>query len=237
MGFVHPSVKIGQGVVIGSEVIIEAGCSIGHYSIVEGATHIGPDNKIGHHVVLGGEPQDLKFKGGGRLTIGRGNTFREFCTVHVGHLTEEGTLLGDDNMFLTGAHVGHDCRVGSRNFLANQLLLAGHVEIGDDVNISGHVGAHQFCRIGSHVMISGMSAIRRDVPPYAMVQGDPAKVIGINRVGMSRKGFDGATLTAIREAYRCFRNQIPLEGNPFFDELCRFKENSDRGLTPMKSKA
>lgn len=233
MGVIHPSVKIGPGVIIGDRVTIEEGCEIGPYSIIEGETHIGAYNKISSHVVIGAEPQDLKYQNeGGKLTIGRGNTFREFFTVHIGHLTPEGTVIGNENYFLTGSHVGHDCQIGDKNFIANQVLLAGHVIMGDHNNISGNTCVHQFCKIGHHTMVSGLSGIRADIPPYVLVQGDPAKVIGINKVGLSRKGWSKEELFALREAFRCFRNKIePKEKNPYFEELLEFKQNSDRGLT------
>lgn len=237
MGYIHPTVKVGVGALIASTVTIEAGCHIGPYSILEGDTHIGPDNKFYAHTIIGGEPQDHKFKGGGRLTIGRGNTFREFVTVHVGHLTEGGTVIGDENMFLTDAHVGHDCKIGDHNFLANQVLLAGHVEMGNHINMSGNAGAHQFCHIGSHAMISGLTGIRQDVPPYSMIQGDPARWIGINKIGLQRKGWSSEQLFQLREAFRCYRNGLELEGNPYYQELLDFKAQSERGVMRLRSKS
>ena len=236
MGFVHPSVQIGVGALIGPDVTIEEGCSIGPYSIIEGDTHIGPDNKIFSHVILGGEPQDHKFKGGGKLTIGRGNVFREFVTIHVGHLTERGTVIGDDNMLLTSVHLGHDCILGDRNFIANNTMMAGHVEIMNDVNISGHVGSHQFCRIGSHAMVSGMSAIRQDVLPYSMVQGDPARMIGLNKVGLRRKGWSPDQILALQDAFRHFRNGESSPSNIYWSEFQAFKGKSDRGLMKIGKK-
>ena len=232
MGVIHPSFKIGPGVIIGDRVSIEEGCEIGAYSILEGETHIGAYNKISPHVVLGSEPQDLKYKGeGGKLTIGRGNVFREFFTAHIGHLTSEGTKIGNDNYFLTGSHVGHDCCIGDQNFIANQVLLAGHVIMGDQNNLSGNTCVHQFCKIGSHTMISGLSGIRADVPPFVLVQGDPAKIIGINKVGLSRKGWSKDSLFMLREAFRLFRNKLePEQNNPYYDQLIGFRKNSDRGL-------
>lgn len=232
MGVVHPSVKIGPGVIIGDRVTIEEGCEIGAYSILEGETYIGAYNKISPHVVLGADPQDLKYKGqGGKLTIGRGNIFREFFSAHIGHLTPEGTIIGNENYFLANSHVGHDCQLGDQNFIANQVLLAGHVIMGHQNNLSGNAGVHQFCKIGSHTMISGLSGIRADVPSYAMVQGDPAKIIGINKVGLMRKGWSKEDLFMLKEAYRCFRNKLsPKTNNPYFDQLLEFQKNSDRGL-------
>jgi UDP-N-acetylglucosamine acyltransferase len=232
MGVIHPSVKIGPGVIIGDQVTIEEGCEIGPYAIIDGETHIGAYNKISAHVVIGTEPQDLKYKGeGGKLTIGRGNTFREFFTAHIGHLTTEGTVIGNDNYFLTDAHVGHDCSIGNQNFIANQVLLAGHVKMGDNNNFSGNAGVHQFCNIGDYTMVSGLSGIRGDVPSYALVQGDPAKIIGINKVGLSRNGWSKEDIYSLKDAFRCFRNNLkPKKKNPFYDELIKFRQNSDRGI-------
>jgi len=235
VGSIHSSVKIGPGVIIDDQVTIEEGCEIGAYCIFKGDTHVGPYNKFSSHVIIGGDPQDLKYKGGGRLTIGRSNYFREFVTIHRGHLSEKGTIIGNDNNFLTDSHVGHDCVIGDHNFIANQVLLAGHVELGDWTNFSGNAGVHQFCKIGSHVMISGLSGIRQDVLPYAMVQGDPARIIGINSVGLTRKGWSKEKLFALKEAYRCFRNKIePKQKNEFFEELQVFKMNSHRGVIKFK---
>jgi UDP-N-acetylglucosamine acyltransferase len=234
VAYIHPSVTMGPGVLIGEDVSIEAGCHLGAYSIFEGDTHIGPDNRFFSHTIIGGEPQDHKFRGGGKLVIGSGNTFREFVSVHRGHLTGHGTVIGSNNMFLTGAHVGHDCVIGNQNFLANQILLAGHVEIDSFTNISGGAGVHQFCRIGSYAMISGLSGIRQDVLPYAMVQGDPAMVIGINKVGLSRKGFSAEQIFLIQDSYRRIRQQIEGNASVYWEELQVFIQKSQRGLLKFK---
>ena len=234
MSYIHPSVVLGPGVLIGDSVTVEAGCSIGAYSVIEGDTHIGSDNRFFSHTIIGGEPQDHKFKGGGRLVIGKGNTFREFVSIHRGHLSEHGTVLGDNNMFLTGAHVGHDCVIGCNNFLANQVMLAGHVEIDNFANISGGVAVHQFCRIGSYVMISGLSGIRQDVLPYAMVQGNPAHVIGINKIGLQRKGFSMEQIFQIQDSYRRIRQNLEGIESPHWNELLAFQQKSERGLIKFK---
>ena len=234
MTTIHPSVVLGPGVLIGDEVTIESGCHIGAYSVIEGPTHIGPDNRFFSHTIIGGDPQDHKYQGGGRLVIGRGNTFREFVSVHRGHLSDHGTVVGDNNMFLTGAHIGHDCCIGQNNFLANQVLLAGHVEIANYANISGGVAVHQFCRIGSYVMISGLSGIRQDVLPYAMVQGDPAQIFGINKIGLQRKGFSTEQIFQIQDAYRCIRQKVQGLESSFSEELQKFIQKSDRGVIKFK---
>jgi UDP-N-acetylglucosamine acyltransferase len=228
---VHPTVKLGPGVIVGEQVVIEEGCIIGPYVVLDGDTHIGPENRIDSFSVIGVEPQDHKFKGGGKLKIGKRNRFREHCTVHRGHLTDEGTLIGDDNNFFTGVHIAHDCRVGDQNLIANLTMLAGHCEVGSYTNISGHAGFHQFCKVGDHVMISGMSAVRQDIPPYCMVQGDPARAVGINRIGLERKGWSREQILQLKEAFRLLRNgKKPVASNPFCDELMEFKKKSGRGL-------
>jgi UDP-N-acetylglucosamine acyltransferase len=235
MQAVHPSVKIEDGAIIGENVTIGEKCKIGAYSIITGDTHIGSNNVFYPHTIIGGDPQDLKFKGGGKLTIGNGNTFREFSTVHRGHLTDEGTVIKDNNHFLTNAHVGHDCKVGNYNFIANNVLMAGHVELGNYINVSGNAGFHQFCKVGDHVMISGLSGVRQDVLPYALVQGDPAKILGINSIGLKRRGMAEDDISKIKEAFRMFRNK--LSGiNEYSDILLDFKMKSNRGIISFKSK-
>jgi len=233
MSDVHPSVICEDGVIIGNNVTIGAGCKIGAYSIITGETIIGENNIFYPHTIIGGDPQDYKFKGGGKLTIGNNNTFREFSTVHRGHLTDLGTVINDDNNFFTAAHVGHDCKIGNHNFLANNVLLAGHVELGSFINFSGNAGSHQFCRIGDHAMISGLSGIRQDVPPYALVQGDPAVILGINSIGLKRRGWSEEEVVKLKDAYRLFRNQLSGE-NEYLDILNAFKEESDRGMISFK---
>ncbi len=233
----HPSVVKGPGVIISDDVKIDKDCVLGAYSIFTGPCVIGSGNRFSAHTVIGGDPQDRKFKEGGSLTIGNGNVFREFCTIHRGHLTETGTVIGDNNMFLVSSHVGHDCKIGHRNFIANLVLLAGHCEVGDDTNLSGYVGAHQFCRIGSGVMVSGSSAIRQDILPYAMVQGDPARHIGINTVGLKRLGWENDAIFSLKEAFRLFRaGEQTCHENLFLAELLAYKKASQRGIAAFASK-
>ena len=231
MSSIHPTVELGPGVLLGEEVVIEKDCSIGPYVVIEGDTHIGQGTRIDSFAVIGAEPQDHKFQGGGKLRVGRHNRIREHCTIHRGHLTEGGTILGDHNNFFTGVHIGHDCRVGDHNLIANLTMLAGHCEIGSYANISGHAGFHQFCKVGDHVMISGMSAVRQDIPPYCMVMGDPARAVGINRIGLERKGWSKEQIYLLKDAYRRFRNgKEPDLENPYCRELIEFQKSSERGM-------
>ena len=235
MSAVHPSVVSETGVIIGEDVTIGAGCKIGAYSIINGPTVIGENNVFSPHSIVGGDPQDWKFKEGGKLTIGNNNIFREFSSIHRGHLTKEGTIIGNDNTFFTNAHVGHDCKIGNNNVIANNVLLAGHCEMGDYVNMSGNAGAHQFCRIGSHTMISGLSGLRQDVLPYSIVQGDPAVMLGINSIGLKRKGWSDEELVHLKEAFRLYRNSLSGD-NKYLDILLEFKNQSQRGIISFKRK-
>lgn len=221
---------MGPGVVVDENVVIGAGCKLGAYSIFTGPALIGPDNVFGSHVVIGADPQDKKFSGGGLLTIGSGNVFREFVTIHRGHLSETGTVIGNGNWFLCGAHAGHDCKIGDDNFFSNNVLLAGHVEIGNKVNLSGYVGLHQFCRVGDLAMISGHSGVRGDIYPYSLVHGDPAVHLGINKVGLEREGWSVEQRTAMKEAFRLLRAHAGEGGGEYLERLIEFGEHSKRGM-------
>ncbi len=198
-------VRIGAFTVIGAEAEIGDGTTIGPHCSVSGATRIGRDNRIVGHAAIGGDPQDKKF-GGERteLVVGDRNVIREFVTVNRG--TGEGggvTRVGDDNWLLAYTHIAHDCAVGDRCVFSNNSTLAGHVQVGDWVIMSGFAGVHQFCRIGAHAFLGMGVLISGDVPPYTMVAGDAqGRPRGINSEGLKRRGFDGERIGAIKRAYR-----------------------------------
>ncbi len=154
--------------------------------------------------VIGSRPQDLKYKGeDSELVIGRDNRIREHVTMNPG--TEGGgmkTTVGDGCLFMVGAHVAHDCRVGNRVILANNATLAGHVTVGDYAVIGGLSAVHQFVRIGAHAMIGGMSGIESDIIPYGQASGERAGLVGLNLVGLKRRSFDREAIHALRGAYR-----------------------------------
>ncbi len=217
---VHPSARIAEGVqigpyaVIGEHVSIGSGTWIGPHAVIEGWTEIGPDNKIFQFASVGAIPQDLKFSGEKTyLRIGARNTVREFVTLHLG--TESGggeTIIGDDNLFMAYAHVAHDCRVGNRVILANGATLAGHVSVDDFAILGGLSAIHQFSRVGAHVMISGGAMVTQDIPPFTIAQGDRAKTVGINVVGLKRRGFSEESIAGIKQAYKIvFRSGLRLE--------------------------
>src|SRR5512146_845832 len=188
LAFVHPTAQLAEDVVVGPfayvgpEVNLGAGCLLHHHAQIEGQTTAGPHNEFFPNCLLGSYAQDLKYRGGPcRLTIGSHNKFRENCTVHIG--TEDGggnTRIGDHNLIMVGAHIAHDCEVGSNVILANNVLLAGHVVVEDWVVISGGAASHHFVTFGQHSFVGGLSAITKDVPPYMIVEGHPSGVRGIN---------------------------------------------------------
>lgn len=240
-----PSVSVGPYVVIGEHVRIGAGTTVGPHAVIEGYTEIGCDNQIFQFASVGAVPQDLKFHGEkSYLKIGDRNKIREFVTIHLG--TEDGggiTTIGDDNLFMAYAHVAHDCIVKDHVILANAATLAGHVEVDSFAILGGLSAVHQFTRVGCHVMASGGSMIGQDVVPYAIVQGDRAKPVGLNLTGLKRRGFSSAALANIKNMYKIvFRSNLKLEeaiekiSNEFdthADEVLtyiEFLQKSERGL-------
>jgi UDP-N-acetylglucosamine acyltransferase len=208
---VDPSARIGANVEIGAYSIVGAGVElgdgsrIGPHCTIEGPTRIGRDNRFHGHAAIGGDPQDKKYAGERtELAIGDRNVIREFATINRG--TGQGggaTRIGDDNWLLAYVHVAHDCRIGNGCVFSNNATLAGHVEIGDFVILSGFAGVHQFCRIGAHAFV-GMGAFDNgDVPPFVMVaQEGYGRPRGVNAEGLKRRGFDAGRIAAIKRAYR-----------------------------------
>ena len=207
---IDPSATIGANVtigaysVIGAEVEIGDGTVIGPHVVIEGPTRIGRDNRIAQFASLGGEPQDKKFAGERtELVIGDRNLIREFVTINRG--TGEGggaTRIGNDNWLLAYVHIAHDCQLGNHVVFSNYAALAGHVEVGDWTVFAGYSGAHQFCKVGAHAFVAGGAILTRDLPPYVMIAGNPAKPNSINSEGLKRRGFDATRIAAIKRAYR-----------------------------------
>lgn len=202
---IHPTVKIAPYAIIGPDVEIGENTEIGAHAIIAGHTTIGRDNVIHTSAVIGTPPQDLKFKGEKTfLKIGNGNHFREFVTVHLAEGEGTSTIIGDNNLFMAYVHIAHNCIVGSNNILSNCATLAGHVEIGNRAVLGGFTGIHQFCKIGDMVMIGGMSKIVKDVPPFIRIDGNPARVIGLNSVGLRRNMVSKESLNNIKQLYKVF---------------------------------
>lgn len=234
---VDPRAELGDGVavgpfsIIGPEVQIGAGTVIGPYVRIEGRVRIGRENRILHGAAIGLPPQDLGYRGEPTgVIIGDRNMIREYVTIH--RATGEGqfTRIGDENFLMAYAHVAHNCRIGSGVILVNAAQLAGYVEVGDHAFISGLVGVHQFVRIGAYAMIGGVARVVQDVPPFMLAAGIPLRVVGLNLVGLRRKGFTPDRIRPLKEAYRLlYLRPIPLE--EALEELTRhFPENPDIAL-------
>lgn len=247
---VHPNAKLGRNVVIGPYAIIgenvELGdnCVVGPHVTIEGWTTIGQGNRFFHSGSIGCEPQDLKFKGEKSfLVIGDNNIFRENVTISRG--TEGGggeTRIGSNNLFMAYSHVAHDCQIGNHIILGNCSALAGHVVVEDRAIISGLTGVHQFSKIGKMCMIGACSKIVKDIPPFILVDGNPAKVSGINVVGLRRNNIPPEVRDEIKKAYRIlYRSNLivsraveqmeqELQSSPEIDHFIRFLRNAERGI-------
>ena len=237
-------VSVGPYTVIGEHVVIGSGTTVASHVVIEGWTEIGSDNRIFQFSSIGANPQDLKYAGQKTyLKIGDRNRIREFTTLNRG--TAEGgglTTVGNDNLFMAYSHVAHDCIVHDHAVLANGATLAGHVEVESAAILGGLVAVHQFCRVGCHTMISGGSMVNQDIPPYTIAQGDRAKTVGLNLIGLKRCGFPEGTVRGIKKAYRLvFRSGLNLEGalqkiadeiemSPELDHFVSFIKNSQRGI-------
>lgn len=207
-------VEIGAYSLIGPNVCIGPGTQVGPHCIIDGHTRIGANNVFYRFCSIGGMPQDKKYRGEPtRLEIGDGNMFREYVTINTGTAQDVGvTRLGDDNWIMAYVHVAHDCQLGSHIIIANSVQLAGHIHIDDWAIIGGQSAVHQFVHIGAHSMVGGSSAIRQDIPPYVVGAGDPFRPVGINSEGLKRRGYDAATISAIKDAYKLlYRRQLKVE--------------------------
>ncbi|HKV35884.1 MAG TPA: acyl-ACP--UDP-N-acetylglucosamine O-acyltransferase [Pyrinomonadaceae bacterium] len=233
---IHSTAIIEDNVEIGPD------CEVGAYAVIKRFTRLGARNRIYEHAVVGGEPQDVKFKGEESfLEIGDDNIIREFCTLHRASGAGETTRIGSRNFFMVGVHVAHNCVIGDDNIFANEVALAGHITIEDRVFLSNGVGAHQFVRMGRYAMVGGKSKIVQDVLPFFITDGNPPRVRGLNTVGLTRAGFSEEAKRVLKNAYRAlFKSTAPLaevleELDQVEDEnvahLVKFIRGSKRGFT------
>jgi len=207
---VHPRAELGDGVEIGPYCVIGAGVRIGagtvlhNHVTVQGACEIGEENMIYPFAVLGGDPQDLKYAGSRTMVrIGNRNKIREHATIHRG--TELGggvTRIGNDTLIMVNAHVGHDCTVEDSVVIANNTMAGGHCLIEEGAAIGGGAGIHHYTTIGKLAFVGGMSRIRKDVPPYVVVEGSPAEPKKINTTALSRRRWPGDEIERLRKAFR-----------------------------------
>jgi UDP-N-acetylglucosamine acyltransferase len=208
---VHPAARIGQGTIIGAnctigpEVTIGSRCRIDPSVAIDGWTEIGDETHIFPMASIGLAPQDLKYRGERtRLTIGRRNTIREFATINRGTAGGGGqTSIGDQNLLMAYVHVAHDCHVGSHTIFGPHATLGGHVTVEDYANISAGSAVHQFCRVGKYGFIGGYSVVTKDALPFGRTIGSrPARIFGVNSVGLVRRGFNADTINQLKHAYR-----------------------------------
>jgi len=237
-------VRIGAFSVIGPEVTIGADAEVGHHCVLEARVEIGERAKIGHGAILGGRPQDLKFKDGtpSGVRIGAETEIREYVTVHRSTRAGECTEIGTGCLIMAMSHVAHDCRLGDGVIVINYAGITGHCEIGDRATIGGYVGLVPFTRVGSYAYIGGCSKVTADVPPYVLVDGNPAGAHAINVVGLRRAGMKPADRRLLQDAYRLLyrsglvpqraaeriRLELPIEGP--VAHLLEFIAGSRRGI-------
>lgn len=210
---VDPTVEIGPFSIIGKDVKIGKHTKIASHVVIEGNTEIGEDNRIFTGAVIGGEPQDLKYKGAASLTkIGNGNTIREYVTINRATGESEATIIGDNNLLMAYVHVAHNCAIENQVIMANAVNMAGHVRIESRAVIGGVCGIHQFVHIGELSMIAGCSRIVHDVPPYMLVEGTPSRVRVLNQVGLKRAGITSEESQSLKKAFRIlYRSGLGLE--------------------------
>jgi len=237
-------VQIGPYSIIGPDVTIGKNTVIGPHVVIEKHTDIGENCNILQFASIGGDPQDLKYKGEKtRVVIGNNNLIREFVTINRATSADIGvTMIGNNNLLMAYCHVAHNCRLGNFVVMANSANLAGHIHIEDHAIIGGLSGIHQFTRIGSHAFVGGVSAVAKDVPPFLTVAGNHAKPYGLNVVGLRRRGFTEDTLKALKRAYKLvYRSSLLLSTAlekirtevadiPEVRMFVEFIEKSERGI-------
>ena len=207
-------VQIGPFSVIGAGVEIGPECTIGPHAVIKGPTRIGRGNRIYQFASIGDDPQDKKYRGEPtRLEIGDDNTIREYCTLNRGTIQDQGvTRIGSRNWIMAYVHIAHDCVLGNDIVMANNASLAGHVQIEDCAILGGFAMVHQFCKIGAHAFLQFAAGVNRDVPPFVVASGIPARPAGLNTEGLRRHGFDADRVGALKKAYKLlYRSGLRLE--------------------------
>lgn len=240
----HPTVEVGPYTIIDDGAVIGEGTVIGSGVRIHGHTRIGAHNQIFDNAVLGALPQDLGFdpQTESYLLIGDHNTLREGVNISRAKVAGAATRLGDHNFLMCNVHLGHDCDFASHVIIAPGAVIGGHVTVADRAFISGVVAVHQFCRIGQLAMVAGGTKVVKDIPPFAMADGNPATLIGNNVVGLRRNGFDAGQRSAIKQCYKTlFKSGLNIsralaqlkggEPGPEVQSVIDFFEQSERGVT------
>ncbi|XP_074280689.1 putative acyl-[acyl-carrier-protein]--UDP-N-acetylglucosamine O-acyltransferase, mitochondrial [Silene latifolia] len=262
---VHPNATLGHGVSIGPFCTVGSSAKLGnacklysgthifgntqlgdHCTLMTGAvvgdelpgkTVIGSNNVIGHHAVVGVKCQDLKYKTGDEcfLYVGDNNDIREYSSIHRSSKPDDKTVIGDENLIMGSCHIAHDCKIGSKNILANNTLLAGHVVVKDYVHTAGAVVVHQHCHLGSFCFIGGGSVVSQDVPMFMMVSGERTEIRGLNLVGLRRCGFSVTEIKSLRAAYRKIFMPPNGESGSFDDRLTEVEQHEELGQVEVIS--
>ncbi len=256
------SVKIHPQSIVSDKAQLSSGVEVGPFSIIEDNVEIGANTKIGPHVlitgftsigkncqvfkgaVLGSQPQDLKYSGEkSYLQIGDSNVIREFVTANPGTDEESKTIIGNNNLIMAYSHIAHDCNIGNYCVLANAATLAGHVELADNVVIGGLVAVHQFCRLGRLSIVGGCSKVVQDVPPFAMADGHPVQIKGVNLIGLKRNKISSEILRSLKQAFKilffqkhnlgvaCRKAEEKFGNMPEIKLLLEFIKTSSRGIS------
>lgn len=246
---VDAGAQLGESVTIGPWAMVGPGCVLGEGSTVaaratlEKNVRLGRNVQIGIGSVLGGDPQDLKFRGEETFVdIGDDTVLREYVTINRATAHSVTTRVGAGCFLMTNVHVAHDCQLGDHVIISNGTLLAGHITLGDKVTISGNCAVHQFVRIGRFAFIGGVSKVTQDIPPFVRASGNPTALFGLNSVGLERNGLDAEVRREIKRAYRlCFKSELTLTQAlkhareslapiPEVLEFLSFIEDSQRGV-------
>lgn len=246
---VHPDARVAEGVEIGPWAIVGPNCTLSEGVVISARATLEKNVTLGKNVhvgigsVLGGDAQDLKYKGEDTFVeIGDDTHIREYVTINRGTSHSVTTRVGSGCFLMTNVHVAHDCQLGNNVIISNGTLLAGHVTVGDRAGISGNCAVHQFVRVGRFSYIGGVSKVTQDIPPFVRASGNPTALFGLNSVGLQRNGFDAAVIREIKRAYRlCFKSDMTmsqalkhareeLQPMPEVLEFLDFIEDSQRGV-------
>ena len=237
-------ISVGPHAIIGDNVAIGAGTKVGASCVIEGNTSIGKSCEIFTGAIIGSRPQDLKFKGEKSfLEIGDNNIIREYCTFNPGTGEEGKTIAGNNNLFMAYAHIAHDCIVGNDCVIANNGTLAGHVTVEDRAVVGGLVAIHQFVRVGTFSIIGGCSKVVQDIPPYSTCDGHPARVYGLNLIGLRRSTITKESIEQLKHAFNILFNsglsikhalkklEKEIKSSNEVSYLINFIKNSKRGIS------
>ncbi len=245
---IHPTAIIEDNVILGKNVTIEAfavvksdveigdHCKISSHAVIQSFVKMGQSNIIHPHVVLGGVPQDINVNANtvSLLTIGDNNVFREGFTAHRATIENEATMIGSNCYFMNNSHVAHDCKIGNKTIFANNVAIGGFVEIGDNVFMGGGALVHQFCRVGSYAIVQGTTGLNKDVIPFMLIAGYPAKHYRLNTLGLKRAGIKGDDYKVLSSAFRLLKAKKSLAGLQETNELRYLKDwlavKSKRGV-------